>query len=207
MVRLKKPACYIEELCSQRATQKVGKLLRKKYSEWTLNLGLKDFLDFIETIRENKDDIGAAQFFGKFRAYSFEEYVYRLIKARVPLPRNLEVYWGEKCLVWKDGGREYGMEVDVTAGRETGGFVAPVVAVDTKVELDASRLKTALASFTLLKDWNPKVKCFLVYVEEKVDQVLLQLSKRWVDGAYNFGLGASEVQAFLESVRRALRQD
>lgn len=204
MARLKKPLHYIEELRSKAATQGLGQTLRRKYARWTRSLQLKDFLDFIEVIERNRDKIGAAQFFGKFRAYSFEEYVYRLIEAKVSLPESLRVYWGGRCLVWRDKGQEYCMEVDVAVGREAGGLVDPSVVVDAKMELDASRLKVALASFALIRRWNPKVKCFLVYVKKMVNRALLGLSKHWVDGIYNFSLEASEVQAFVRSVQEAL---
>jgi len=204
MTRLKKPIDYIKELSSKKATKNLGRLLLKEYLKWSGSLRLKDFLKFMKTIQDNKDAIGVAQFFGKFRAYSFEEYVYCLIKARVPLPGSARVYWSERCLVWRDGKHEYGVEVDVAIGEKNNEFVDPVVVVDTKVELDASRLKTALASFVIVKNWNPRVKCFLVYLEEKVDRALLQLTKSWIDGFYNFSQEVNEVKAFLESVKEAL---
>jgi hypothetical protein len=52
------------------------------------------------------------------------------------------------------------MEFDVSIGKKAKSFVEPVMVFEAKVELDSARLKTALASFVLLKQWNLKAKCF-----------------------------------------------
>jgi len=109
----------------------------------------------MQSIQENKERVGVSQLFGKFRAYSPEEFVYRLIQAKVSILKPLDVYWGEKCLIWRKDGQQHGMELDIIVGRKLNEFIEPTVAVDAKVELDASRLKTALASFLLLKNATP----------------------------------------------------
>ena len=163
-------------------------------------------LEFVRKIQDNRDKIGIAQLFGKFRAYSFEEFVYRLIQSEVEVPRTLGLYWGEKCLVWKDSDKEYGMEIDILIGKKLNRFIKPVVVVDAKVELDASRLKTALASFLILKRHNPKVKCFLVYMIGEVHPLLVELTEPWIDGIYQFNEEKDETVVFVKSVQAAIKQ-
>jgi len=208
MVRLKKPIDYVNQLLlnPNPDLHKLGENLQKRYEQWTRSLNLKHLLDFMKTIQENRDKIGVAQLFGKFRAYSFEEFVFRLIQAKVLIPKSFNVYWGEKCLVWKDDDREYGLEVDVVIGKKPDRFIEPLVAVDAKVELDASRLKTALASFLLLKRWNPNVKCFLVYMLGEIDFLLLKLTAPWIDGIYQFTQDRDETTAFVKSVQESVMQ-
>jgi hypothetical protein len=184
--------------------RKLGSKLKAQYSEWTETLNLKDFLAFNETIKKNKDEIGAAQFFGKFRAYAFEEYVYRLLKEKIRIPKPLEMFWGEKCLVWREGKKEYALEFDVSIGKEVARFIEPVIVFDAKVELDSARLKTALASFAILKRWNPKVKCILVYVTRDLAYSLLELASYWMDGIFQFSLEKNENAAFLNCVATSL---
>jgi len=80
--RIKKAIEYINALCLSEIAKKrqLGDKLQAQYIKWTKTLSLQDFLTFNETIEENKAEIGAAQFFGKFRAYAFEEYIYRLLR-------------------------------------------------------------------------------------------------------------------------------
>lgn len=208
MSRLKKPIDYVNvlRLNPKREKHELGEILHRQYQQWTRSLLLRDLLGFIQTIQEGQDHIGAAQLFGKFRAYSLEEFVYRLIRAKVSMHEPLGVYWGEKCMIWRGGGREYGMEIDVLIGKKLDGFVQPMVAVDAKVELDASRLKTSLASFLLLKRFHPHAKCFLVYIIEEVDPPLLRLTKPWIDRVYEFSAERDETAAFVESVQAAVKQ-
>ncbi len=166
---------------------------------------MKSLLNFLKAIEENKDEIGVAQLFGKFRAYSFEEFVYRLIQAEVSFPKPLGVYWGEKCLIWEGAGRKYGMEFDVIVGKELDGFVKPIVAIDAKVELDSSRLKTSLASFLLLKQRSQNAKCFLVYILAEIDPLLLNLTKPWIDEIFQFSLERDETRSFIEAVQNAIK--
>ena len=186
--------------------QKLGENLQEHYGQWTRSLNPKHLLNFVKAIRENKEKIGVAPLFGKFRAYSFEEFVYRLIQAKVLIPKPLNVYWGEKCLVWKDDDREYRMELDVVIGKKLNEFVVePQVAVEAKVELDASRLKTALASFLLLKQRYPNVKCFLVYMFGEIDSFLMKLTAPWIDGIYQFSEDRNESRAFVKLVQEAMK--
>lgn len=153
MARVKKAIDYINALCLSENAEKrsLGKSLKAQYTKWTKTLNLKDFLVFNETIQKNKAQIGVAQFFGKFRAYAYEEYVYRLLRTKIHIPKPLQLFWGEKCLVWRKGGKEYALEFDVSIGKKTNNFVEPVMVLEAKVELDSARLKTALASFAILK--------------------------------------------------------
>ena len=75
MARVKKAIDYINALCLSENAEKrsLGKRLKAQYTKWTKTLNLKDFLVFNETIQKNKAQIGVAQFFGKFRAYAYEE--------------------------------------------------------------------------------------------------------------------------------------
>ena len=207
MAKRKKPEDYVNELrlSSNVETRALGENLLEQYRRWTQTLRLEDLLVFLQTIQNNKNKIGAAQFFGRFRAYSLEEFVYRLVQAKVNAPKLLNVYWGERCVVWKGNSQEYGMELDVLVGKKLDEFVQPVVVVDTKVELDASRLKTTLASFLLLKRCNPHVQCFLVYILGEVDPLLLRLTEPWIDGIYQFSAEKDETAAFVKSVQAAIQ--
>jgi len=209
LTRLKKPTDYVEDLCASQdvETRQIGFLLRRKYRAWTANLKVRDFEVFLNTIQRHKDKIGPAQFFGKFRAYAFEEYVYRLIKSKVLLPKGFDVFWGEGVQVRQEKGQTYNMEVDVSIGRYGKyGFIYPLVVVDCKVEIDASRLKTAIASFTLLKHFTPDVDCFLLYIRKDVGDLFFQLVRNWIDGAYQISIRNDESERFIESLRKVLQK-
>lgn len=207
MTRVKKAINYINDLrLSREETRRgLGKLLLLKYEKWTKTLSLKAFLDFNDFVMKNKTEIGAAQFFGKFRAYAFEEYVYRLLKERVCINKPLGLFWGEKCPIWSNDGKSYAIEFDISIGRKAKGFVEPLMVFDAKVELDSARLKTALASFTMLKHWNPKVRCVLVYVTRELDEALLKLAKNWAEAIFQFSLENDETEAFIGYVAGCLR--
>ena len=206
MPRIKKAIDYINELCSSKNVNKrsLGNKLKKQYNEWTKTLVLQDFLTFNETIQKNKAEIGVAQFFGKFRAYTFEEYIYRLLQAKIRIPEPLQLFWGERCIVWRKSGKEYVMEFDVSIGMKKNDFVEPVIVLDTKVELDSARLKTALASFAILKHWNPKTTCLLVYMIKEVDSSFLELATHWVDGIFQLSPKKDETATFLNYVAECL---
>jgi len=208
LARAKKPIDYIKELYASRKTERqmLGKALQAQYERWTKTLALKDFLKFNETIMTNKNEIGVAQFFGKFRAYAFEEYVYRLLKERITVKKPLQVFWGEKCLVWQEGEKSYAMEFDISIGRKIGEFIDPAVVFDAKVELDSARLKTAVASFAILKRWKPITRCLLVYITRELDGCLLELTKDWIDGIFQLSWENDEVEAFLSHVAECLCQ-
>jgi hypothetical protein len=209
LARLKKAVDYISELCSSKKEkrQRLGKTLQVQYERWVKTLALKDFLKFNEIVMANKTEIGAAQFFGKFRAYAFEEYIYRLLKEKIPLKRPFEIFWGEKCLVWQKANKNYALEFDISIGLEKDGFVDPMVVVDAKVELDSSRLKTALASFAMLKKWKPEAKCVIAYISRELDNSLLELARDWADGIFQFSLENDESVAFLDFVAVSLNGD
>lgn len=206
MARAKKPIDYINELCSSRkaAQQVLGKALQAQYERWTKTLALKDFLKFSETIMANKAEIGVAQFFGKFRAYAFEEYVYRLLKQKIAVKKPFQVFWGEKCLVWQEGEKSYAMEFDISIGRKVDEFIDPLVVFDAKVELDSARLKTAVASFAILKRWKPETQCLLVYITRDLDGCLLELTKDWIDRIFQFSWENDETAVFLDYVARCI---
>ena len=94
MARLKKATDYIDELCTSKSEKKraLGEKLKAQYERWMETLAIKDFLKFNEVIMANKKEVGTAQFFGKFRACAFEEYIYRLLKAKIRLEKPLEVF-------------------------------------------------------------------------------------------------------------------
>lgn len=208
MTRVKKTIDYINELCLSKVADKraLGGKLKAQYARWTKTLNLRDFLTFNETIQKNKAEIGVAQFFGKFRAYAFEEYIYRLLQAKAHIPKPLQLFWGEKCLVWRKGNKKYAMEFDVSIGEKTTYFIYPVMVFDAKVELDSARLKTALASFAILKNWNREAKCILVYATKEIDSTLLELARYWMDGIFQFSLENDETTALPEYVVEYLSQ-
>lgn len=180
----------------------IGRLLYSTYEKWKETLALEDFLDFIEIIKRNKAEIGVAQFFGKFRAYAFEEYIYSLLQKKARIPSCMEIFWGEKCLIKSE--KPYALEFDVSIGRKIGEFVDPFLVCEAKVELDSARLKTAVASFAILKHWKPEAKCILAYITKEVDDALLELVKHWVDAAFQFSLKNNQVREFLEYITAAL---
>jgi hypothetical protein len=202
--RIKRAVDYIRALSSSSNTKKqlLGNKLNSQYLKWTETLNLQDFLTFNETIQKNKALIGAAQFFGKFRAYAFEEYIYRLLQTKINIPKPLELFWGEKCLVYES----YTMEFDIAIGAKTNLFVDPTMVFDTKVELDSARLKTALASFAILKNWNSKAKCFLIYIVKELDHAFLELASQWIDGIFQFSIEKDETRAFLSYVINCFAQ-
>jgi len=206
LARVKKPIDYIEGLCSSKRTEQreLGKMLQAQYERWRKTLALEDFIKFNEAIMANKAKIGVAQFFGKFRAYAFEEYVYHLLKEKVSIKKPMEVFWGERCLVWQNTEKDYTIEFDISIGRKIGEFIDPTMVFDAKVELDSARLKTALASFAILKSWKPRVKCILVYIAKDLDNALLDLAKKWVDGVFRFSLEKDETSAFLNYISNCL---
>lgn len=206
MTRIKKPIDYINELrlSHNPETQNLEKTLHKQYNQWTHSLSLKDFINFLQTIQNNKNQIGLAQFFGKFRAYSLEEFLYRLIQTKVSIPKPLDVYWGEKCLVWRENGQEYGIEQDILIGKKINEFIEPVVAIDAKIELDSSRLKTTLASFLLLKHQHPKAKCYLAYIFTQINSTILKLTKPWINETYQLSKEKDETTEIIKSIRNAI---
>ena len=201
MVRVKKPINYIEELLRRSETKFLGEKLKKQYYKWIKSLKIEDFYSFIDLIEENKQVIGIAQFFGKFRAYSLEEYVYQLLREKCRIPEKLEVYWGEKCLILKSDNAEYCMEADIIIGKKLDNCIKPKIVVDAKVELDASRFKTAIGTFTLIKQAHPNVKCFLVYLKRELHDILLRLASLWINGIYSFNPRLDETRLFIESVQ------
>lgn len=194
MLRVKKPIDYVNELCSSEIAKRrlIGNALKTQYRKWAKTLDLKDFLTFNNNIQENKTEIGAAQFFGKFRVYAFEEYIYLLLHTKISIPKPLQLFWGEKCLVWRKERKEYVMEFDVSIGKKIDYFVEPAIVFDTKIELDSAHLKTTLGSFAILKKWYPKVECFLLYVVKEVNSSLLGLAGYWADGIFQFSLENDE---------------
>lgn len=89
------------------------------------------------------------------------------------------------------------MELDIVIGKKLNKLIQPAVAIDAKVELDASRLKASLASFCLLERWNPDVKCFLVYMFRDMDGLLLKLAEPWIDRIYELSIKKDETAASL----------
>jgi hypothetical protein len=209
LARLKKPIDYVEDLCASRdiQTRRIGLLLKRDYRTWTTSLKPHDFEAFLNIIQRHKEKIGLAQFFGKFRAYAFEEYVYRLIKSKILLPRGFDVFWGEEVQVWLEKGQAYNMEVDISIGRPgKHDSISPIIIVDCKVEIDASRLKTAMAAFALLKQFIPAVSCFLVYIKKNVSDIFFQLVRNWIDGAYEISTIKDESERFIETLTRILQK-
>ncbi|MDI6846658.1 MAG: hypothetical protein QMD23_00770, partial [Candidatus Bathyarchaeia archaeon] len=129
-------------------------------------------------------------------AHTHEECVYRLLRTKIHIPKPLQLFWGEKCLVWRKGGKEYALKFDVSIGKKTNNFVEPVMVLEAKVELDSARLKTALASFAILKQWNSEAECTLLYVTKEIDSTLLELANYWVDGIFQFNLKNDETTSF-----------
>ncbi|MGB9675725.1 MAG: hypothetical protein ACPL0C_00875 [Candidatus Bathyarchaeales archaeon] len=206
MPRIKRAINYINALCTSEDKEKsaLGEKLKRLYDKWLKTLNLQDFLEFLEAIKVNKGKIGVPQFFGKFRAYAFEEYVYKLIKAKCRVPKDLQTFWGEKCIVWLEGEGEYAyaMEFDVSIGKMVNNFVEPKVVFEAKVELDSARLKTALASFAILKQSNPEAKCILIYLIKDFDSVLLKIAEHWADGAFQLDTKTKALDNFVSFVNK-----
>jgi len=120
----------------------------ESYLRWKRSL-IEDFMESINLIHRMRDRIqralgGLPQMVGQFRAYSLEEYIRDLIKARVK--PKLGVYWNEDVVVWRRGVEECKMKFDVVVGRVRGGELVPSLIVEAKVDLDAPRLKALMLS-------------------------------------------------------------
>jgi len=197
LARIKKAIDYVNALCLSEKAE------RRAFGN-RLKVSLKDFLAFNELVKKNRDEIGAALFFGRFRAYAFEEYIYLLLQEKIQIPKPLGLFWGKKCLVWREDEREYSLEFDISIGNEVGQSVEPVIVFDAKLEPDSARLKTALASFAILKRRNPKAKCILAYVIKDLASSLLELASYWMDGIFQFNFEKNETTAFLNCVVKSL---
>jgi len=58
----------------------------------------------------------------------------------------------------------------------------------------------------LIKRLNQKALCFLVYIRREVDEILLRVSKHWIDGMFQFNTERDETGFFLETVRKVLER-
>ncbi|MBC7130026.1 hypothetical protein H5T51_02245 [Candidatus Bathyarchaeota archaeon] len=208
MVRIKKTIDYINVLCRSEMAERrlLGENLKRQYAKWVSTLDFDDFSAFADVIMRNRKLIGAAQLFGKFRAYALEEYLYRLLKKRCKIQQPLDVFWGEKCLVLRNDGKAYGIEFDVSVGAKNGAYVDPLLVIDAKMELDSARLKTSLGSFVIMKNYKPGVYCVIVYVVEELDAVLLRLAGNWVNAFFQLTLKNGNVENLVNYVNSCLEK-
>jgi hypothetical protein len=203
LVRIKKPIDYINDLCISGDSNKrlLGRSLQSSYERWTQTLAFSDFYDFMNLIRDRKAEIGSAQFFGKFRAYAFEEYIFRLLQKELPIHEPMKVFWGEKCMVLGGSGGSYAMEFDITIGKRKNNHIEPVMAIEAKVELDSARLKTAIGSFAILKSLKPEVKGLLVYMIKELNENFLKLAENWIDATFQISPENNQTESLLRFIR------
>lgn len=200
-MRRKRPKDYISQLMSQGGErEKLGRILLKSHRKAIDDLAVEDLLAFLDIVQTNRRLLGFPQSFGKFRAYSLEEFVHELIRRKARIPKSLGIFWAEKAKITDT----YGTEIDLMIGeRDKGHFIVPIVAIDCKVELDASRLKTSLASFSLVKQSAMGARCLLVYVRKEIDDELLDIARRQIDGLFCLspgGRGERDLISFISAV-------
>ncbi|MCS7386384.1 MAG: hypothetical protein NDF55_06580 [archaeon GB-1867-005] len=201
---------YIKRLLSHSGGVEAGEELLKLYFKWKETLDLKDFLVFIESIQSKwKDRImqvlkGMPQMIGQFRAFSFEEYIVDLIRAKVdPEGMGFKILWNEKLLIWRYGDCEYWSALDVVVSRIEGAVNVPIVVVEAKIDVDAPRLRSTMLNFELLKRMYPEVRTVLAYLYWNADEVLKSMAKMFVDELFDFNF-ESQVSAFISFISSLL---
>lgn len=207
---------YIKKLLKSEVGKKIGEILQEQYKKWKQNLELKDFYHFIQLIwRKYEKDImkalkGEIQLIGQFRAFAFEEYVHDLILRKTNLKKlGLDVYWNEPIEIWRgiiiDQGKlieeTYTTQFDLTIGKQQNKTIIPLIVIETKVDVDAPRLKAVMANFSLLKTLNPSVFCMLVYINWNAKKTLKHIAKAVINNIYQFNPEEKdETQKFIQDI-------
>lgn len=212
---------YIKKLLKTKNGKKIGEILREQYEKWKQNLELKDFHCFIQLIWKKYEKKimetlkGEIQLIGQFRAFAFEEYVHDLILRKTNLKKlGLDVFWNEPVEVWRgiiiDRGKiieeTYTTQFDLTIGkRQENKTIIPLIVIETKVDVDAPRLKTVMANFSLLKTLNPSVSCMLIYVNWNAKKTLKYIAKAVINNIYQFNPEEKdETQKFVQDISNYL---
>jgi len=212
---------YIKKLLKIENGKKIGEILREQYEKWKQTLELKDFHHFIQLIwKKYEKEImkilkGEIQLIGQFRAFAFEEYVHDLILRKTNLKNlGLDVFWNEPIEVWRgiiiDQGKiveeTYTTQFDLTIGkRQENKTIIPLIVVETKVDVDAPRLKAVMANFSLLKTLNPSVSCMLIYVNWNAKKTLKHIAKAVINNIYQFNPEEKdETQKFIQDINNYL---
>lgn len=207
-MRRKKAIDYINQLMG--SNYELGVKLKESYDRWVNTLNIDDLNSFLELIYEFRGDImkglnGLLQMIGQFRAYSLEEYVYRLIKRGVKLTGGLDVYWNDDVVIWKFDKDVYAIRFDVLIGSKSNRYVEPITIVETKVEVDAPRLKSVFTNFALVKMLKPNVRTLLIYVKWNAAKLLKPITLKYADKLYWFGAGCMDnVNEFVKYLNQTI---
>ncbi|MHA1722986.1 MAG: hypothetical protein ACTSXW_07915 [Candidatus Baldrarchaeia archaeon] len=208
---------YIKKLLKSEIGKKIGEILQEQYKKWKQNLELKDFYHFIQLIwKKYEREImkalkGEIQLIGQFRAFAFEEYVHDLILRKTNLKNlGLDIYWNEPVEVWRgiiiDQGKlveeTYTTQFDLTIGKQQENkTIIPLIVIETKVDVDAPRLKAVMANFSLLKALNPSVSCMLIYINWNAKKTLKYIAKAVINHIYQFNPEErDETQKFIQDI-------
>jgi len=178
---------YIREIEEKNLRLKVEEL----YSRLEEDPSYKNLKKLMNLLEENRDLLGVAQYYGKMRATLLELYVYLFFKKLVD---------GKYIVAWRPRvklNRELYYKPDVAVFGEKG----LQVVVECKVELDASRLKTALGDKMLLNASLKNVKYIIVYYKRELSDSLFNLAIKCVDGIFSVD-ELSRLRVLLTSLRR-----
>ncbi len=143
--------------------------LKEKYVKLMETLDYKLFEELMEEIIKEKAK--TPQYIGKFRSTMMEEYVAETLRRKLNNP-NIKVVRQYEMTIG-----EYKFKVDIAVLEE--GKIKHII--ECKVELDSSRLKTAIGELILAKLHNPNIKVHIVYYKPEISIKLLKLASKIVN--------------------------
>ncbi|GEM_PF-6927174 len=125
--------------------------------------------DFLLEILKLSERGYTAQYIGKFRSTIFEEYVVLLLRRicnkTLSVVRQAKIPLGD-----------YEVTVDVAVMQRN----KPSLIIECKVDLDASRLKTALGEYLILSNAYKNLRYLIVYFNSLISQELYRIASRFV---------------------------
>ncbi|RLG64318.1 hypothetical protein DRO02_04735 [archaeon] len=169
MTRRIKFTDYIRRIAE--ANPKLAEKLYKVYKEAIDKLSFKALHKLLDLILENVKAFGTWQNAGRARAYLFEEFMVKLLSKHL---KGYRILHGERVEI-ENG---YKMEFDIVVKRDS----KIIAFIECKVDMDAARLKTSALSLMLAKSAYPSSKTLIVYLNSNVDEKLLNIVGRNVDG-------------------------
>lgn len=149
---------YINELDNPLVRQKI----RDLYSKTMRTLSVSDLSLLLSTIKKLVNS--SAQYVGKFRSTIFEEYVFNLIKREL---RELKVIRQAELSL-----NSYNCKVDIAVFKNS----KLLMVLETKVDLDASRLKMALGELSIVKLYYTDAIYLIVYYDKTISEDLIRIA-------------------------------
>jgi len=192
---------YISALLSKPSTKDLGLLLLDYYNSLMKTLTTEQLALLLSTIERNHEKIGRPQYFGKFRAFLFEEYIMKRIINHLNTQKNIVFEW-EPCI---EISKDYCIEVDILASQ-----ILPdnstkyLLGIECKVELDASRLKEALANLILIKAKYPHILAFIVFFKKDVSERLIDIALKYIDGIVEVSHKNDELDLIIKRLHNLL---